>query len=343
MGVETKIQWCDHTFNPWRGCTKVAAGCTNCYADAQAKRNPGVLGIWGDDGTRVVASESMWQQPIKWDAAAAGDGVRRRVFCASLADVFEDWTGPVNNSKGERVLTTHYTSKWFTGASAGADRFLTINDVRQRLFRLIDKTPHLDWLLLTKRPENIRKMWPWGWGTSKTLDDAIASGYPNRLAFTGEEIPYKPAYRQNVWLVTSVANQADAGRNIPHLLNCRDLSPVLGVSAEPLVGPIDFSPWIDQLDWVIVGGESGPRARSCDLVWIHNILRQCRESNVSVFVKQIGSKARSWDACADGLGGVTGGGGNLPWPTEDPKGGDMNEWPEDLRVREWPMAREVAR
>lgn len=90
MGENTKIQWCDHTFNPWRGCTQVSAGCAHCYAAAQAKRNPRVLGVWGTYGTRVVASEAMWREPSLWDRRAREDGVRRRVFCASMADVFED-------------------------------------------------------------------------------------------------------------------------------------------------------------------------------------------------------------------------------------------------------------
>jgi protein gp37 len=107
MAENTKIQWATHTFNPWRGCAKIAPGCANCYADAQSKRNPGTLGVWGPNGTRVVASEAMWREPLKWNKAAAcletfdcnaGDHsdccpqkVRDRVFCASLADVFEDW------------------------------------------------------------------------------------------------------------------------------------------------------------------------------------------------------------------------------------------------------------
>lgn len=367
MAVETKIQWCDHTFNPWRGCTKVAAGCTNCYADAQAKRNPGVLGIWGDDGTRVVASESMWQQPIKWDAAAAGDGVRRRVFCASLADVFEDWRGPMVshdegrlfvNPDGDWMLTEFEVRRPPFGS-----RFVTMQDVRQRLFRLIDKTPHLDWLLLTKRPENIRRMW----------QTYFPGGYIPEAGAMNQEGP-----RHNVWLITSVANQADADRNIPHLLKCRDLSPVLGVSAEPLVGPVDFTTiaiprdddpkYVDMyldslkgrfpyrpelsnhgLDWVIVGGESGPRARPCHVEWIWSIVLSCRAAGVPCFVKQLGSHC------------VTSNVNMLDWPPgvrfvetnqvkgaaaarvmlDDLKGGDPSEWPEELRVRQRPMAREV--
>jgi hypothetical protein len=120
MAETTKIQWTDHTFNPWRGCTKVSPGCAHCYAETQSKRNPKVLGVWGDAGTRPVASESYWRQPVAWDRIAKAEGRRRRVFCASLADVFED--------RPELAAP------------------------RVRLLALAALTPHLDWLFLTKRP-----------------------------------------------------------------------------------------------------------------------------------------------------------------------------------------------
>src|ERR1035441_204320 len=90
MGKDSAIEWCSHTFNPWRGCEKVSPGCKNCYAERLSVRNPAVLGVWGADGVRAMASESYWQQPAAWDRAAKNAGERRRVFCASLADVFED-------------------------------------------------------------------------------------------------------------------------------------------------------------------------------------------------------------------------------------------------------------
>ncbi len=126
MGEGSKIQWTHHTFNPWRGCTHVSPGCEHCYAEALSKRNPAQLGTWGAGGTRVVASEAYWKQPERWNRAAEAAGERHRVFCASLADVFED--------RPELV------------------------EPRERLWRLIVATPHLDWLLLTKRPENIARL-----------------------------------------------------------------------------------------------------------------------------------------------------------------------------------------
>jgi protein gp37 len=126
MGRETKIAWCSASWNSWRGCAKVSPGCANCYAEAMAKRNPSVLGIWGDGGTRVIASEKSWREPLKWNEEAKRSGDRISVFCGSMMDVFE-----------ERA---------------------ELDAPRHRLFELIRATPNLDWLLLTKRPQ---VMWEW--------------------------------------------------------------------------------------------------------------------------------------------------------------------------------------
>lgn len=316
MGSATKIEWCDHTFNPWRGCSKVSPGCAHCYAEKTAKRNPAVLGTWGIDGTRVVASESYWIQPLRWNSAAAKAGVRRRVFCASLADVFEarpDLISP-----------------------------------RQRLFELIRETPNLDWLLLTKRPESVIQLWPLykGWSTIEP------------------PIP-------NLWLGASVEDQQRADERIPLLLQTPAV--VRFLSVEPLLGPVDLTRITRRLsmastvcgsclqtapdsgrfsavllgerpiDWVIVGGESGQKARPCDIAWIRSIVRQCREAGVACFVKQLGSNVEANDLidAADYFPGDV----RLSRGSSDfvarvhlrhPKGGDPAEWPEDIRVRAFP-------
>jgi len=342
MAENTKIQWATHTFNPWRGCQKIAPGCANCYADAQSKRNPGTLGVWGPNGTRVVASEAMWREPVKWDSIAAksfaswefairtavseydyvGPYERPRVFCASLADVFEQWNGHVLNSRGEVIADCRNCG--FSGVigaipgagnccakcKSGAITTGTLCGSRARLFRLWRSTLNLDWLVLTKRIENAQRM----------LDGR----------------------HENLWLGTSIACQEDADRNIPELLKCRDLAANLFVSIEPLIGPVDIcscrsdklpgtlghlpSCWLRQLDWVIVGGESGPHARPCNVEWIRSIVRQCQAAGVPCFVKQLGANAQHSH------------GEPVGWPERtrlrDPKGGDPAEWPEDLRVRE---------
>lgn len=277
MGENTKIESCDHTFNPWIGCSKVAAGCEHCYAEALAKRTG--LAEWGAQGTRVKTSESYWRKPLKWNRDAERDGVRRRVFCSSMADVFEDWRGEMIDHMGRIVYRTPSGVLRGAGKEAEMPHYgftsATIGDLRIELFALIDDTPNLDWLLLTKRPENILRMWP--------------AGRTNR---------------SNVWLGTSIASQHDAERNIPPLLKCRDLARVLFVSAEPLLGPVHLNanrlgvrPWHDEtwlaIDWLIVGGESGPHARLMHPEWARSLRDQCQAAGVPFFFKQWGDVCKS--------------------------------------------------
>ncbi|MFI4874519.1 MAG: DUF5131 family protein, partial [Blastopirellula sp. JB062] len=179
MGEATKIEWCDHTFNAWRGCEKVAEGCKNCYAASWARRNPALFGVWGSQGTRVVAGEKAWQDPERWNRRAMiwaahvyhckltgakspiiewerqcgrlpdPELMRRpRIFVNSLADVFEDWRGLMANNTGQ-ILT--YDSRSPDWGPALNDEYshgehdetpVTMDDVRRRLFTLIDSTPY---------------------------------------------------------------------------------------------------------------------------------------------------------------------------------------------------------
>lgn len=338
MGKETSIAWTDHTFNPWRGCTKVHAGCANCYAEKEAKRFPANRGIWGPTGTRVRAAAAMWAQPDKWNAEAQAAGERQRVFCASLADVFEKWDGPIHDHQ-RRILhrCSHCGSTWPAQTKppceCGADHpvnWLTMNEMRRDLFELIDRTPWLDWLLVTKRPERIAEFW-----------------HPiTRLNANGALVLDRVnLYRHNVWLLTSVSDDATALNMIPRLLKREDLAPVLGVSAEPLLGPIDWSPYLDRLSWVIFGGESGPNARPCDIVWIKDGVRQCKAADVASFVKQLGANVE----CIDIIDAMDYFPGDVrlsaaPFQRhynarvhlKDAKGADLLEWPADLRVQEFP-------
>jgi protein gp37 len=127
MGKNSKIEWTHHTFNPWWGCTKVSPACKNCYAETWARR----IGadIWGRSAPRRFFSDQHWRAPLAWNSEAQDEGVRRRVFCASMGDVFEGRTD--------------------------------LNEWRVRLWQLIEDTPWLDWLLLTKRPERALDYVPW--------------------------------------------------------------------------------------------------------------------------------------------------------------------------------------
>lgn len=253
MGENTLIEWADHTFNPWIGCTKVSPACDHCYAERLATARLGVA--WGPHAERRVTADSTWRQPLAWNRKAQREGKRARVFCASLADVFDNQAPEL----------------WRAG-----------------LWDLIARTPHLDWLLLTKRPQNIAKMLPAGWG----------AGHPN------------------VWLGTTVENQAEADRRIPELLDVP--AKVHFLSCEPLLGPVDLTRvrvklseapkagktdfaidvlegWYGaeggypgRISWIITGGESGPGARPSHPDWFRALRDQCAEAGVPFFFKQWG-------------------------------------------------------
>lgn len=262
MTKNSKIEWTDHTFNPWIGCTKVGPGCDNCYAEGVAGRFK--MAEWGKDKPRRMTSDSNWNEPLKWNDRARKSGFRYKVFCASMADIFDN----------------EVPEEW-----------------RRRLWHLIEATPNLDWLILTKRIGNAAKMLP----------------YIDRH---NSELP------SNIWLGATVVNQQEADRDIPKLLKIP--AHIRFLSIEPMLGPIDLSlpvsavkppPFPDDLDewpeekreqwfndkaramymaqceridWIIVGGESGKSARPILANWVRDIRDQCAEALVPFFFKQWG-------------------------------------------------------
>lgn len=302
MSADTSIEWCDATFNPWWGCTRISPGCDHCYAEHHARR----FGVrWGADAPRRIASESTWAAPDRWNVtpffecacgyrgtmkqlttkAVHGCGLRfvrarRRVFCASMADVFD------------------------VDAPEGA---------RERLWALFRATPNLDHLLLTKRIGNAARMLPADWG----------DGYPN------------------VWLGATIVNQAEADRDIPKLLRTparvRFLScePLLGPVdiSWALSHPLDiaagflerghFSPGLEalrRLDWIIAGGESGRSARPMHPAWPGALRDQCVAARVPFLFKQWGSWVTEDQSPLDI---VLPGTSRLPWAELNDR---TNEW-----------------
>jgi len=259
----TKIEWTDHTFNPWIGCTKVSPACDHCYAEVSTPSR--TLEVkWGAGEPRRVTSDSNWKLPLRWNAQHeqffAEHGRRQRVFCASLADVFDN----------------EVPNAW-----------------RQRLLSLIADTPNLDWLLLTKRIGNVERM----------LQNACE--HDGRLMDANDR--YRPL--ENVWIGATICNQEEADRDIPKLLNVP--AAVRFLSMEPLLGPVDLTkeylaskcggsyPFprlagehrtklVDLLDWVIVGGESGPNARPMHPEWACSLRDQCEAAGVPFLFKQWG-------------------------------------------------------
>lgn len=254
MADNTNIEWATHTFNPWEGCTKVGPGCDHCYAEVRNARYAGSNSVnWGPGAPRRRTSVANWKNPLRWNANAAEffsqHGHRQRVFCASLADVFDNEVDP----------------QW-----------------RIDLFELIKATPNLDWLLLTKRIDNVSRM----------------------VELTG--LP------KNVWLGATICDQEEADRDIPKLIAIN--AKVRFLSMEPLLGPVSLR-WMNafpenapntalnphnpegvtnhldglrRLDWIIVGGESGPHARPMHPHWAQTIRDQCAAAGVPFLFKQWG-------------------------------------------------------
>lgn len=303
--AETTIEWTatrlpngttlpGYTFNPWEGCQKVGPGCDNCYAEARNQRFAAGAN-WGPHAPRRLTSAANWRKPIKWNKQAQASGIRRNVFSASLADVMDNHDS--------------IPAQW-----------------RDNLAALIIATPHLNWLLLTKRIGNADRM----------LRQVFPAGVP-----------------QNLWLGATVVNQTEAGRDIPKLLQVRaDLGiSVAFLSVEPMLGAIDIDQWLHdsdcadtrrlyrqhgdrpichcgerpynevRIDWVICGGESGPNARPMHHDLARSLRDQCHAAGVPFFFKQ-------W-------------GGWVPLQAGD------GYWPDDQRMRAdgtmgaggWPMQR----
>ncbi len=319
MSAQTKIEWATHTFNPWEGCTKVSPGCAHCYAETRNHRFG--MDNWGKGKPRRRTSNANWRKPLKWNEEAGVEGPMRQWPVGFRPRVFPslcDWLDEV-------------PIEWL------AD-----------FLKLIHDTPNLDWLLLTKRPENFfqrlieASLHLGGWRDGQMMDIPIArtddAGLKFAMDWSKELIT--PA---NVWIGTSIEDQQRADERIPKLLDIP--ARLRFLSVEPLLGPVclrmrdrrgigetgaSYGPGPIGFQWVIVGGESGPGARLCDGEWIRSIIAQCKAASVPCFVKQLGAHS-----------GVTwshGPGQGSPLPIKHSKGGDPAEWPEALRVREFPAA-----
>jgi protein gp37 len=226
----SKIEWTDHTFNPWIGCQHMSPGCDHCYAETQNAFRKWNGGTWGPHAPRKRTSEENWKNPFKWNTEARAfkreHGRRPRVFCASLADVFDNQA----------------PSEW-----------------RKDLFALIRECRRLDWLMLTKRPQNILKMLPADWG----------DGY------------------RNVWLGVTAENQTFFDQRWRILQ--RVPAGTKFISYEPALGPLRLPKEAPFPDWLISGGESGGGARPLDPQWVRDIIADCRRRGVTPFHKQWGT------------------------------------------------------
>jgi len=335
MGDTTNIPWADRTFSPWIGCMRVSPGCGlgkivgGCYAEALAKRYG--WDVWGPEKPRRVTTPQYWRKPYRWNEEARVTGKTSRVFCASLCDVCED--------REDLVVP------------------------QQELRKTIEATRHLLWMLLTKRPENIAKVFA-RW----------------------EERGWPP----NVWMGTTTEDQKWLEKRMPHLMACK--AKTRFISHEPALGDIDLSEWIkpvrvcqhcrdeepgigsdecpkcggdmialwgrEQFDhwvdgtrysvpgrleaedgpplhWVITGGESGGQPREYRTNWARSVRDQCREAGVPVFIKQMGANPVEYDDDGRLVRRLK--------LVDARHGEDMDEWDSDLRVREFPSQEEEYR
>lgn len=230
MGKQSKISWTDSTFNPWIGCSRVSPGCVHCYAEElMANRYKRVE--WGPQGTRMKTSEAYWKQPLQWNKEAKETGLPHLVFCGSLCDWLE--------------IHPQISRIW-----------------QLQLFDLIENTPYLTWLLLTKRPENWQDVAPVKW--------------------------YQEGAPDNVWFGISVEDQKRAGERLTYLKRIPAFTKF--VSYEPAIETVDWTGY-EFIDWLIVGGESGNEARPFELEWAFDAVRWSYDNSVKPFVKQLGSNA----------------------------------------------------
>jgi len=315
----SKIEWTDSTWNPVRGCSRVSEGCRFCYAERQAARFSG----YGDrfdgyvrDGKwtgKVDLLKSKLTEPLRWRKP-------RRVFVNSMSDLFHE---------------------------------ALPDEAIDRIFAVMARAPQHTFQVLTKRPERMRTY-------MRGFIDARGCHASRRL---GTELWWP---LPNVWLGVSCEDQVTADERIPILLDTP--AAVRFVSAEPLLAAIDLTRiavkfsgrcdgdpahasalfdhagYTNRLDWAIVGGESGPGARPCDVGWIRSIVAQCKSAGVPCFVKQLGAlpmlgrqDVRGWkfgqlDSTNRGYGDD-----HVALKLRNRKGGDPSEWPKDLRVREFPQ------
>jgi protein gp37 len=322
----SKIEWTDRTWNPVRGCSRISEGCRNCYAERMASRF--ALFPPKDGMTAMRGPFYGYAEKGRWTGRVE-----------LIPDKLDE---PLRWREPKRVFVNSTSDLFHEALPDGAIG---------RVFSVMEQSQQHTFQVLTKRPARM-------------------------LGLLSEWESWNVRTPRNVWLGVSVEDQRTADERIPLLLQTP--AAVRFVSYEPALGPVDFTDHLDEqgyetggpqgwtttgrgLDWVIVGGESGPGARPCDVAWIRDVVRQCREAGVPVFVKQVGANIRTrndslstehdpdvstdwpepetgWGRIDEDLDGYRDGyqGAPIRIYLKHPKGGDPSEWPEDLRVREMP-------
>lgn len=335
MSTNSGIEWTEATWNPIAGCTPVSSGCLHCYAATMSHRLEG-MGQEKYRGLTVLRNGvRTFNGQIHFDEEALLIPLRRRkptvYFVNSMSDLFH------------KDVPFEFIDKVFAVMAL----------CPQHTFQVLTKRPKrmAEYLNTARRANHI-------WQTVGTID-------PQVLEIEGTDVQWPHNIPINVWLGTSVENQQCADERIPHLLKCP--AAVRFLSCEPLLSDIVFNEvphecthdegfaepdtnvWVcskcenatglEGIDWVIVGGESGPKSRACEVAWIRSIVGQCKAAGVACFVKQLGANPTE-----EVDGGYDEDGNEFacrpyqePMRIRDKKGGDIAEWPSDLCVRQMPQ------
>jgi protein gp37 len=311
MGQDTSIEWTEATWNPIRGCSRISQGCVNCYAEKVAARfsGPGLpyegltdkFGRW--NGVIRTVPEHLLD-PMRWQRP-------RMVFVNSMSDLFHHSVDldVIESIFGVMALAQRHTFQVLT-KRAGAMRGFMDRTMEAHAAGVHQAAVH---------------------ATRATDGVGVGREYLNIWG----SIDMRPAWPlPNVWLGVSVEDDRVAERI--DILRATPAA-VRWLSVEPLIGPLNLHGKLDGIDWVVVGGESGPGARECYSAWIADVLQACKDAGVPVFVKQLGA------AYSDPINGLAGVqlkvSADAPQPTrrlKHPKGGDMAEWPPEFQVRQWP-------
>jgi protein gp37 len=341
MSEQTKISWCDSTINFWRGCTKVSPGCANCYAETLVTTR--LQGEWGKGKPRQhgkgAVKDALAFNRKPFICESCGEGFSQECQHDNADGKNKNWTNccVVNPKFDRRRIFSLSLGDWL-------DEEVPIEWLAEML-DTIRQCRDVTWILCSKRPHLFNTR------IELAQDYDFDHGKRELCGWLrdwrkGDLIP------PNIILLTSVENQAMADKRIPELLKipsvCR------GLSLEPLLGPVDLSPFLIgngfpihvsaagkaiyapgdgiPIQWIIIGGESGPKARPCNVDWIRALVRQGRAAGVATFVKQMGANPVVTMTEANRHG---------PPPDDfrtftDKKGGDPAEWPIDLRIQEFP-------
>jgi protein gp37 len=295
-----KMEWTEKTWNPIRGCSRVSDGCVNCYAEEIAARFSGP-GKPYEGLAKRINHDARWTGKVRF--------------------IEERLDAPLHWKKPSRIFVNSMSDLFHEKVK---DEWI------DRIFAVMATACQHTFQVLTKRPARMADY-------AQALVDG-RRGLPPVWDEGEQRERHCAGLPPNVWLGVSVEDQATADERIPLLLETP--AAVRWVSYEPALGPVDFSSWLGGgLDWIVVGGESGPGARRFDLAWARQTIAQCRAAGVSVFVKQMGSRpiVRRHPVPRDAWEPVTGQNGQ-PIRLTNTKGGDMAEWPTALRVREYPGA-----